>query len=95
MEKDEGREQTWVLLTLYVCLESWRPGCEITSIKAGSKHLTPRVSRRFGRADGNPSSARDRGMAADVVLWLHVLGLCGNPPALLTASAKMMDEPWE
>lgn len=62
-------------------------------MEAGSKHLTPRVSRRFGKVDGSPSSTGDCGMAADVVVWLHGLGLNGNPPALLTASAKMMDKP--
>lgn len=34
-------------------------------------------------------------MATGVLLWLHGLGLRGNPPALLTASAKMMGKPWE
>jgi len=95
MEVDEGRGQTCVLLTSDACLDSWQPGCETISIQAGSKHLTPRVSRRLGRADRSASSAKDHGMAADVVLWLCGLGLHSSYPALLTASAKMTDERWE
>lgn len=81
-----------ILPTSYTGLKSWQPGRERITIKAGSKHLLTRVSGRFGRADGNPSSTGDHRMAADVILCLHPWDSMAIPlPS--SASSKLMNKP--